>query len=103
MNTRYSSQIIISVSSFSVLFVLILICMGLIKCKKNQQVSVELDASYNSSNDQIIFTVNQGLRRNESVLSYESALRNSTNNSQDEYKLPTYDEFKSKKMHKTFN
>ena len=77
--------------------------MGLIKCKKNQRVRVELDANYETSNDQIIFTVNQGLRRNESVLSYESALRNSTINSQDEYKLPTYDEFKSKKMLKTFN
>ena len=34
---------------------------------------------------------------------FSEFFRNSTINSQDEYKLPTYDEFKSKKMLKTFN
>ncbi len=82
------------------MFSIFIICSCFAKFKNHQRRVTRLRNNINrgfvSSNDQIVYTVDGNLTRTDSVISFESALRNSTavvKESQNDFKLPTYDDY----------
>lgn len=98
-------SVLMSIITFSVIIIIVCIISWIAKIKKQQRRNILHDVRTNNfieAENQVIFAINSSFTRQGSVLSYNSALRNSSIIVQpiqqdiELNKLPTYEEYSLK-------